>query len=123
MAEDITEHFVGVDAGLIWIGDPCYVMGDDATNRVRDWVQDFCEKLPSDCSTVTQPLGDGVGVAVPSGFGDGTYKVTVTYSNEGPWGKRVKSALIEFLDEEEDDDEGTDWDEADEEWFLQGNQE
>lgn len=32
---DVGEVFV--DAGCIWVGDPCYVMGDDASKRVHDW--------------------------------------------------------------------------------------
>lgn len=42
---------IGVDAGLCWIGDPCYVLHKDADRRYRsigkDW-GDFCNQLPHD---------------------------------------------------------------------------
>ena len=35
-----------VDAGICWIGDPCYVLPEDAShaNQVRDWGE-FCNKI------------------------------------------------------------------------------
>lgn len=143
-----------VDAGLIWIGDPCYIMGDEASSRVTDW-SDFCgllhsgstpEKeewwrkkqdydsyrswvesgvdLPDNADFVfpvkedpgppptprpdqlrgmvsSAPLGDGIGIAVSSGFGDGAYPVTAVISDEGSWGKRVKSVTITFISDED----------------------
>ena len=95
---------VFVDAGLIWVGDPCYVMGDDSTNRVTDW-QAFCRELETSGqydNSYSAPLGLGVGLAIESGFGDGEYPVFVEFSDEGDWGSRVKSVTIEFIG---DDDE------------------
>lgn len=94
---------VFVDAGLIWVGDPCYVLGDDATNRVTDW-QDFCNKLYKDGNIdedrFAEPLGMGVGLAVSSGMGDGAYPVYIETKDMGDWGVRVKSITIEFLESE-----------------------
>lgn len=77
---------VDVDAGLIWVGDPCYVMGDEASDRVTDW-GDFCEKLFSDknrdSTGASEPLGKGVGIAVQSGYGDGSYPVYLEYHDDG----------------------------------------
>jgi hypothetical protein len=88
--------YVGVDAGLIWIGDPCYIMGDEASNRVEDW-QEFCEKI-KDHKHVSEPLGKGVGVLVSSGYGDGQYDVSYeTTSGNDAWGKRVSKVTITFI--------------------------
>lgn len=96
----MTTKTVYVDAGLIWIGDPCYVLGDEASHRVTSW-SDFCGKLSIDCHTVDEPLGEGIGVSIPSGFGDGAYPVHIEYSDEGSWGMRVKKVTITFIDDEE----------------------
>jgi hypothetical protein len=78
---------VDVDSGSIWIGDPCYVMGDDASHRVRDWGDDYCDKYFADLldqkKVNNEPLGQGVGVAVPNFGGDGSYPVFVTYGRDG----------------------------------------
>ena len=89
-------HEVYVDAGLIWIGDPCYIMGDDAGNRVTDWA-DFCDNLREDGNykTVTAPLGKGIGLAISSGYGDGCYPVHVEHNSEG----RVSKVTITFIDD------------------------
>jgi hypothetical protein len=94
---------IGVDAGLCWIGDPCYIMGDDASNRVHAW-DDFCSKLDHDGPTMQSfdyfPGHEGLGVCVSTGFGDGSYPVYATISDEGDWGKRVKSVTIVFIEDE-----------------------
>jgi hypothetical protein len=43
------------------------------------------------------PLGDGVGFAISTGYGDGSYPVYVETSDEGAWGERVKSITIKFI--------------------------
>jgi hypothetical protein len=86
---------VGVDAGLVWVGDPCYVMGDDASHRVRDW-SEFCRRLDEshDKDGFSQPLGPITGVVVSSGYGDGEYPVMVARNRDG----RVAAALVVFTD-------------------------
>ena len=86
---------IGVDAGCIWVGDPCYIMGDDASFKVKDW-QEFCNTLDFD-ATVQTPLGEGIGMLINSGYGDGCYPVDIEYS-EG----RVAKVTITFIG---DDDE------------------
>lgn len=103
--ERVLAGYVDVDAGLVFVGDPCYTMGDDASSRVTKW-GDFCDALfyengkRSDYEQkgFANPLGQGVGVAVQSGYGDGTYPVYVTYGDEG----RVASVTIEFMGDEDD---------------------
>jgi hypothetical protein len=92
---------VGVDAGILWFGDPCYIMGDTASSRQTDWGE-FCTKLfkaeeESPHIGASSPLGDGVGVCTSTGYGDGYYPVYVEYSDEGDWGTRVKSVTVEFI--------------------------
>ena len=96
---------VFVDAGLIWVGDPCYVMGEDSSHGVKAW-KDFCDKLTYDKGEqFWEPLGRGVGLAVSSGIGDGEYPVYIETKDLGTWGERVSSITIEFLEEEGDEDE------------------
>ena len=93
----MTTNGIYVDAGIIWIGDPCYIMGDDASNRVTDW-QEFCKKLV-DHKTISEPLGKGIGVLVDSGYGDGAYNVDYTTNSQG----RVASVTVTFINSMEDD--------------------
>jgi hypothetical protein len=92
---------IGVDAGLCWIGDPCYIMGDDASDRVRSW-SDFCYEMDgSDMKSFNYEAGhEGLGVCVSTGFGDGFYPVHAVISDEGDWGKRVKSVTITFIEDD-----------------------
>ena len=97
---------MSVDAGLCWVGDPCYVMGDEATSRVHDW-DEFCKLLRNDGEQHehwTAPLGEGTGFAINTGYGDGSYPVYIETSDEGAWGDRVKSVTIQFIEEEDEED-------------------
>jgi len=97
---------MSVDAGLCWVGDPCYVLGDDASNRVHSW-SEFCSSLykGGGHEHYSAPLGDGIGFAINTGFGDGSYPVYIETSDDGAWGERVKSITIEFIGEEEEEEE------------------
>ena len=98
--------YVYVDAGCIWIGDPCYVMGDDASFRVHDWIDGFCNKLDNNKS-INKPLGEGVGLCIDSGYGDGRYPVEIEHDSHSG---RVKSVTITFIEDHyDDDDEDDDW--------------
>jgi hypothetical protein len=93
---------IGVDAGIVWIGDPCYVFHQDKppTEIGSNW-SEFCDKLDGmeHHKSFNYDLGhEGLGVCVHSGYGDGTYPVYATYEDG-----RVKSVTIEFM---EYDDEG-----------------
>ena len=72
-----------VDAGIIWIGDPCYIMGDDASNRVTNWF-DFCDKISGQGLGASEPLGPGVGICTSTAYGDGAYPVHITYKDGRP---------------------------------------
>lgn len=88
---------IGVDAGLCWIGDPCYCVTPDANSHPAKTWDEFCEKLHRmETDGVAQwnyALGHaGLGVSVETGYGDGTYPVYVRRNREG----RVIEARVIF---------------------------
>jgi hypothetical protein len=120
---------IGVDAGLCWIGDPCYILhtseykdGKEVPTPLpeslgKDWA-DFCNLLGESYPTMKSfPYAkghEGLGVCVSTGFGDGSYPVYARITNEGTWGKRVTAVFVDFLgnafgdeDEEGEDEEET----------------
>ena len=56
-----------VDSGTIFVGDPCYTATDDASHRIKTWVE-WCEKIPFDEKPydVNEPAGDGSGLSIPT---------------------------------------------------------
>lgn len=119
--------YVPVDAGLMYVGDPCYVLGSDASSAASSWMDWLAEVWPATFGTAKvegdkdeslsvgyyEPKGDKskptcTGIAVSSGYGDGCYPVYVEWAeaNEtGGWGRRVKSVTVEFIGIEEGDDD------------------
>jgi len=96
---------IGVDAGLCWIGDPCYLTPDGKETPLNNW-QAFCDSLEMDepgptMKSLNYPGGhEGLGVCVSTGFGDGFYPVHAVISDEDGWGKRIKSVTITFIKDE-----------------------
>ncbi len=93
---------IDVDAGLCWIGDPCYIMGKDASSHPCVSWSEFCEKLDDSPKALwhkwNHPSGhSGLGVTVRTGYGDGTYPVSVKLNSEG----RVLAVMVDFGDEGE----------------------
>ncbi len=97
-------HF-GVDAGLCWIGDPCYILHKKKSELPKslgkDWGE-FCDTLGSDNPTAksySYAIGhEGLGVCVSTGMGDGLYPVYALIKQDGEWGKRVMAVFIDFYD-------------------------
>lgn len=89
---------IGVDAGLCWIGDPCYVIHTDepAKHIGRDW-HEFCDAvLEGRTHQFNYDLGHpGLGVCVSTGYGDGTYPVYAKFTDEG----HVAEVRIVFIRE------------------------
>jgi hypothetical protein len=88
---------VSVDAGCVMVGDPCYTVGKPEIWKEfikRAWPGAFDPARENDetaarchdCVELPQ------GVVVPSGYGDGTYKVYVKKNHEG----RVIRLLVVF---------------------------
>ena len=90
---------IGVDSGLCWIGDPCYVMhkkeGKGYPELGKNW-QDFCELLHLEDGKRFHHKSFGIlGVATETGFGDGIYPVYAKIEKTD-WGDRVTKVMIDF---------------------------
>lgn len=99
--------WVNVDAGLIWVGDPCYIIADGPRppDIGTDWAS-FCERyFKREKSGVSafghQEGGTGMGLAISTLWGDGSYPV---YVERDPASNGVARVIVEFdliSDEEE----------------------
>lgn len=95
---------IGVDAGLCWIGDPCYILHADPAPKAigQDWGA-FCDILHEGdlyptCKQFNYDLGHpGLGVVVSTGYGDGVYPVFAEFNDEG----RVARVCVEFIADDE----------------------
>ena len=102
---------IGVDAGMCFIGDPCYTLPHDASQRtildtngndlwnriVKDMAgKDYCSLnyQPKNHEGLGVPVygGEGLGVCVTTGYGDGEYPVYAEIENGV-----VKSVTIKFV--------------------------
>lgn len=85
---------IGVDAGLCWIGDPCYCITPDCTDHPAETWSEFCDKISDGNYTQFKyKLGhNGLGVCVQSGYGDGSYPVFIKRTDDG----RVKEVKVVF---------------------------
>lgn len=93
---------IGVDAGLCWIGDPCYCVTPDSNNHPAETWSAFCDKIRdmTHAQQFNYKLGHpGLGVCVSTGWGDGHYPVYIRLNDEG----RVAEARVVFIDESEED--------------------
>jgi len=89
---------IGVDAGLCWIGDPCYVVTPDCTEHPAKTWGEFCDRIvhPA-CQQFNYKRGHaGLGVCVSTG-GDGSFPVFVRRNSED----RIVAVMVVF-DEEGD---------------------
>ena len=100
---------IGVDAGLCWVGDPCYCVTPDADSHPAKSWPEFCEALDKHEQQDDVPEGvkqwnyqhgsPGLGVSVQTGYGDGEYPVYVQYE-----GGRVARVMVDFMQDEEDEE-------------------
>jgi hypothetical protein len=115
---------IGVDAGLCWIGDPCYILplphsknsGIESLDAPKQlpkefgdsWVE-FLEAAWNKQKQANQPAAQfnydaghsGLGVCLGNtGYGDGVYDVLILKNEEG----RIKEAKIVFIEDEEESD-------------------
>jgi Protein of unknown function (DUF4241) len=99
---------IGVDAGLCWVGDPCYILHKDEPPKAigKSW-DEFCDILYQDdqfpiCKQFNYDLGHpGLGIVMSSGYGDGTYPVYAEFDDEG----RVAKVWVEFIGQDGESDE------------------
>jgi len=95
-------HF-GVDAGICWIGDPCYILhregGREPKAIGKDW-HDFCNILyrqegsgQKDWWSFNYDMGhEGLGICVNTCWGDGSYPVFIQRNSDG----RISKVIIDF---------------------------
>ena len=101
-----TVGYIGVDSGICWIGDPCYILHKNPPPKdiASNWIS-FCEELfDRQVEGVTsfkhvfegikgEASNDGLGVAVRTGYGDGFYPVQIKYNKEG----RISEVRVKFI--------------------------
>lgn len=90
---------IDVDAGVCWIGDPCYIIGNEELEYpYLNW-NDFCNKLiikeKEGITKWKHHHSYGKGITVRTGYGDGTYPVYVKRNKEG----RIAEVKIVFIEE------------------------
>lgn len=87
---------IGVDAGLMYLGDPCYVIDDELGKM--EWsafLENHCPNPDNGemARVVPHPrTGAAVGVVAISGWGDGVYPVEIELDKEG----RPRRLIITF---------------------------
>jgi hypothetical protein len=89
--------YISVDAGLCWIGDPCYILHQEKLPKSlgKDWGE-FCDKLAGKERSweFDHDSGiDGLGVCVSSGHGDGYYPVYAEIDEHGV----INKVSVEFI--------------------------
>ena len=93
---------ISVDAGICWLGDPCYILHTDSgkppTTLGKSW-EEFCKLLGSkDIISFDHEKGhEGLGVVVSSGLGDGLYPVYVKRVQDKEFGNRIAEVKIKFM--------------------------
>ena len=73
---------IGVDAGMVWIGDPCYIIGNQDGLRpdaLSSW-DTFCDWA---CERDNTRAFRNLGVVASSGYGDGLYPVYARMTKDG----------------------------------------
>ena len=85
---------IGVDAGLCWVGDPCYILHKKTPPKSlgKDW-NGFCDIIGGkDMKSFSYDLGhEGLGVCVSTGYGDGCYPVHALIKDG-----RVAGIVVDF---------------------------
>lgn len=94
---------IGVDAGLCWIGDPCYILHkspeDFPTEQLGSNWSEFCKIVfaAGVNENGTAQMGACLGVVTSTGYGDGTYPVYVQRNKDG----RIVKIVVDFDQNEE----------------------
>lgn len=86
---------IGVDTGICWLGDPCYVIHSALRNNdLGQCWEDFVNStMQSDTHQFKYNFGRaGLGVSVTTGAGDGTYPVEVRRTTQG----RIAEVRVTF---------------------------
>ena len=94
---------VGVDAGLVWLGDPCYILHTKKPKAIGkawgDLAKSLDLRLGNDAVQMNYDKGHpGLGVIVTSGYGDGEYPVEVRRLEDGT----IAEVRVVFVREQDD---------------------
>jgi len=89
-----------VDAGLCWVGDPCYTVTPDASHHPAKSWDEFCDKLDESPTKNYKQWGEGIGVTVQTGYGDGEYPVYAKFNGDG----RIMAVMVDFDDYFDEDE-------------------
>lgn len=94
---------IGVDAGLCWVGDPCYIFHKEEKEKKeligtigKNW-REFCDKINHEkgYTSFNYPAGhEGLGFAISTGYGDGYYPIEIREVNG-----RVAEIRIKFIED------------------------
>src|SRR3990167_7752029 len=88
---------IGIDAGLVWIGDPCYILHEKLPSTVGKSWGEFCDILGSDFTkSFNFDRGhEGLGVCTSTKHGDGSYPVIGFFEKDS---ERPSAVIIDFDD-------------------------
>lgn len=86
---------VSVDAGIVWIGDPCYILHPDKTpDSIGNTWFEFCDKLNDGTTIFNHDNGmGGLGVCTPTKYGDGHYPVIGFFEGQS---NRPSCVVVDF---------------------------
>ena len=94
---------IGVDSGLVWIGDPCYILHreDDLPSTLGENWEELCEIIGNSYykSFCYAKDREGLGVVSSTLYGDGYYPVFGIFKRGEDRPKRI---IIEFENCNED---------------------
>jgi len=105
---------IGVDAGIVWLGDPCYILHrndpaeqDSAPADIGVSWHDFCERINArgiyrtGVAAFSHDAGySGMGLCVSTAYGDGEYPVYVKRNRFG----RIAEVKIVFAGMDDPDE-------------------
>lgn len=77
---------IGVDTGMCWLGDPCYIIHQEEPNTDlgSTWEEFVSSTIAADAHQFKYNLGrKGLGVTVRTGAGDGVYPVEIRRNAHG----------------------------------------
>lgn len=115
ITSEVLVGYCAVDSGQIMLVDPSYAadnafVGTSGEPFAANLRAPYPFSYNGACSATCSPeqagqLGEGTAVVVASGYGDGFYPVYATYVEDDTWGRRIASVRIDFISDEDEDDE------------------
>ena len=97
---------IGVDSGMVWIGDPCYIIHRKKTplELGTSWAE-FCTLISKPHNSFNYEAGhEGFGICTRTPYGDGYYKITGFFEKNTPVPSFIMidfEGEMDFLDNED----------------------